>query len=113
MKTIKALIWILLFVACSTDEQKEDPPIDEEAIFLQELQTIVNSKIGSDKLLGASISIRVDGEERWKLQGGISSGDTPISGDMRFGIASITKTFVAATVLKLVEEGELSLDDPD
>ncbi|WP_420322604.1 serine hydrolase domain-containing protein [Flagellimonas sp.] len=112
MKTIKVLIWILLFVACSSDEVKEDVPVDEEAIFLQELQAVVDSKIGSDKLLGASISIRVDGEERWKLQGGISKSDTPITADMRFGIASITKTFVAATVLKLAEEGSLSLDDP-
>ena len=30
---------------------------------------------------------------------------------MRFGIASITKTVVAACVLKLEEEGLLSLDD--
>ncbi|MGW9686308.1 serine hydrolase domain-containing protein [Flagellimonas sp. 2504JD1-5] len=112
MKILKMLVWTLLLVACSSDEVKEDVPVDEETIFLQELQAVVDSKIGSDKLLGASISIRVDGEERWKLQGGISNAETPVSGDMRFGIASITKTFVAATVLKLAEEGELSLDDP-
>lgn len=32
--------------------------------------------------------------------------------DDRFRIGSITKTFVAATVLRLAEEGMLSLDDP-
>ena len=31
---------------------------------------------------------------------------------MRFGIASIKKTFVATLILKLAEEGTLSLDDP-
>ncbi|WP_420601796.1 serine hydrolase domain-containing protein [Flagellimonas sp.] len=111
-KVIKVFVCILLLTACSNDESKEETPIDEDALFLSELQSIVDSKIGADKLLGASISIRIDGEERWKLQGGISSGDTPIAEDMRFGIASITKTFVAATVLKLEEEGQLSLNDP-
>ncbi|SHG29637.1 serine hydrolase domain-containing protein [Flagellimonas flava] len=97
---------------CSSNEVDETPPVDQEALFAEELQTLVDEKIGTDKLLGASVSIRIDGVEEWSLQGGISSGDTPIAANMRFGIASITKTFVAATVLKLSEEGALSLDDP-
>ncbi|MGX1930108.1 serine hydrolase domain-containing protein [Flagellimonas sp. 2504JD4-2] len=112
MKTLKAFVCVLLLVACSSDGENNEVPIDEAALFLEELQGVVDSKIGSDKLLGVSVSIRVDGEERWRLQGGISNNNTPITGDMRFGIASITKTFVAAAVLKLEEEGELSLDDP-
>ncbi|WP_190808762.1 serine hydrolase [Flagellimonas sp. S3867] len=112
MKFLKVFVWILLIVACSNDESKDENPIDEEALFVTELQNVIDSKLGSDKLLGVSVSIRVDGEERWKLQGGTSEVDTPVTGDMRFGIASITKTFVAATVLKLMEEGQLNLDDP-
>lgn len=36
----------------------------------------------------------------------------PLAADQVFEIASITKTFTAATVLKLAEQGRLSLDDP-
>ena len=37
---------------------------------------------------------------------------TPISGEMRFRIGSITKQFTAAAVLKLAEQGRLAVDDP-
>lgn len=43
---------------------------------------------------------------------GISSAGEPITPDMRFGIGSNTKTFVAVLLLKLQELGVLSLDDP-
>ncbi|WP_422861339.1 serine hydrolase domain-containing protein [Flagellimonas sp. W118] len=112
MKFIKVIVCLLVFLSCSNEEGSNEMPVDENAAFLAELQSIVDSKIGTDKLVGASISIRVDGEERWILQGGTSSGGSPISGDMRFGIASITKTFVAATTLKLIDEGQLDLNDP-
>jgi D-alanyl-D-alanine carboxypeptidase len=36
----------------------------------------------------------------------------PITGDEPFRIASITKTFTAASVLRLMEQGKLALDDP-
>ena len=61
--------------------------------------------------MGVSVSIRVGDEERWKLVGGISQLGQPITGDMKFGIGSITKTVVAATTMKLVDEGILTLED--
>lgn len=36
----------------------------------------------------------------------------PVSVETKFNIASITKPFTAAAILKLQEEGRLSLDDP-
>lgn len=37
---------------------------------------------------------------------------TPVHTDTRFRVASITKLFTAVTVLRLVEDGQLTLDDP-
>lgn len=37
--------------------------------------------------------------------------NTPISADMNFRIASVTKTYVATVVLQLVDEDSISLDD--
>src|SRR5690606_40028518 len=38
--------------------------------------------------------------------------DVPLSPDQVFRIGSVTKQFAAAAVLKLAEDGALSLDDP-
>ena len=93
----------------STPKEPEMP----ELTVTERLQAVVDEKVGGDseKLVGVSVSIRVDGVEKWKLVGGKSDQNTPIAADMRFGIGSITKTAVAATILKLEEEGLLSLDD--
>jgi D-alanyl-D-alanine carboxypeptidase len=40
------------------------------------------------------------------------SAGTPLAPETPFRVASMTKTFVAAAVLRLVEEGEVALDDP-
>jgi CubicO group peptidase (beta-lactamase class C family) len=37
---------------------------------------------------------------------------TPVTGDTRFRIGSITKQFTAAAVLKLAEQGRLGIEDP-
>ncbi|GIJ50279.1 serine hydrolase [Virgisporangium aliadipatigenens] len=49
-----------------------------------------------------------------KVRSGLGdvSARTPVPWNAKFRIGSFTKTFVAATVLQLVGEGKLSLDDP-
>ncbi len=53
------------------------------------------------------------GRTRWVGASGTPhpDGGSPITGDARFRIASITKLFVATVVLQLVEEGRLSTTD--
>jgi len=117
MKNLIVSLLVVLMFGCSSDNSpmtnpvNEDIPINEDELIANKLQEIVDSKIGTDKLVGVSMSIRVDGVERWNLNGGVSKGNVPINENMRFGIGSITKTAVAATVLKLEEEGVLSLED--
>lgn len=62
---------------------------------------------------GASIALSVDGQT-WSMgvESAVIDGDVPMSVDARFGLYSITKTVIAAMVLRLVERGEMSLDDP-
>lgn len=99
----------------STQNPSDQPPVDPPSNPLsieEKLQAIIDSRVGPDKLLGVAVSIRVDGQERWSFTSGISDESTPISSEMRFGVASITKTVVAATVMRLVEDGLIDLDDP-
>jgi D-alanyl-D-alanine carboxypeptidase len=62
---------------------------------------------------GATQAIITPDGFTWQGATGVSDlqSQNPMRPDDILGIASITKTFTAATVLKLVEEGTLSLDD--
>ena len=62
-------------------------------------------------ITGASMAVSVPGFERMLLSSGMADldGDTPVRPDHLFKIASITKTFVAAVIVQLVQEGKLDL----
>ena len=64
-------------------------------------------------LVGCALGIRLGGREVATLARGQADREAsiPLDADAQFRIASITKTFVAALVLQLVEEGHLSLDE--
>ena len=60
-------------------------------------------------------AVRLPDGSRWLGTSGdrvVGKGDKPVSVLTPFEIGSLTKTFVAALVLKLQEEGRLSLDQP-
>lgn len=59
---------------------------------------------------GAVALLETRGGE-WRGAAGRAAGGKPAAVGDRFGIESVTKTFVAAVVLQLVGEGRLSLDD--
>src|SRR2546423_2623856 len=61
---------------------------------------------------GAIVLAR-DGSRTLRLAAGVSdrAHRTPMRVSDRFGVGSVTKTFVATVVLQLVGEGRLSLDD--
>jgi D-alanyl-D-alanine carboxypeptidase len=61
---------------------------------------------------GLSVAIGVGDSIAWAGTAGYSdvSRRVPVRIDDRFGVGSITKTFVATVILQLVEEGKLDLD---
>jgi D-alanyl-D-alanine carboxypeptidase len=63
---------------------------------------------------GVSAAVLIRGGALWKGAAGFSNptDSTPIHPDMLFTICSIGKNYVAALTLQLVDEGEISLDDP-
>ncbi len=52
----------------------------------------------------------IDGDERYRAVRGNAAHDMPLSDEHMFRIASITKTYTAATVLRLIEQNRLDLD---
>jgi CubicO group peptidase (beta-lactamase class C family) len=63
---------------------------------------------------GAVVGILIDGELAWVKTSGVREldGRAPVTPDTVFRIASMTKSFTALAILKLRDEGKLSLDDP-
>ncbi|MEU1286117.1 serine hydrolase domain-containing protein [Kitasatospora sp. NPDC005856] len=63
--------------------------------------------------VGAIAEVR-DGNGAWRGASGVSDLATgaPLRTDGRFRVGSVTKTFTATTVLQLVGEGWIGLDDP-
>ena len=80
------------------------------AALQHELDALVSD---SEVAPGAAASV-VSPESSWAGAAGIADLDNrrALRPDDRFRIASITKTYVAAVVLQLVDEGALRLDEP-
>ena len=63
---------------------------------------------------GLSVAIGVGDEVVWTGTAGYSDlvGRVPVTPNDRFGVGSITKTFVARVILQLAEEGKVDLNRP-
>jgi D-alanyl-D-alanine carboxypeptidase len=117
----------LLAAACGSDDNDDhaaqDDGAENEAAEVDDVEQIEVDEAALQAILdewrtdvdafGATLSIRVPGHGDIHLASGIDDRDpdTPMPTDGTYTIASITKTFVAAIVLQLVDEGRLSLDE--
>lgn len=79
--------------------------------YTQRLNDVFDSVCNRFKIKGATAAIVVPGQGIWERAHGISHPGTPITTDMYMGIGSNTKTYFAALMLKLQEQGKLDLDD--
>jgi D-alanyl-D-alanine carboxypeptidase len=104
MKTLLRLLMILPLLLMVVAVHAQSDVGDE-------LQALIDDIADED---GSAVSARITiGDETWAAAGGLVDveGDESATPDSRFRLASMSKTFVAVTVMMLVEEGELSLDD--
>jgi len=62
---------------------------------------------------GAAVAVRLPGRAPFAAAIGVAAiGGPAVEADSPFRVASVTKTFVAATVMTLARDGTISLDDP-
>lgn len=76
-------------------------------------QAVVDAQVQAQSQYGAAVAVSMPDGSLWTGASGFEDPSTnaPLAADMRFGFASITKTFVSAVIMQLVEEGVLTLDD--
>ncbi len=102
----KALVLTLILAACA---QETSPP-SLEARLLERLIVLQDEQ---PEVPGFAITLRLDdGTIISAATGQADPVGTPMTTQTPVRIASITKTFVAATVLTLMEDGLLDLDTP-
>jgi D-alanyl-D-alanine carboxypeptidase len=75
------------------------------------LQAVLDKAV-REGLPGVTASILVAGRGAWTGAAGTSDGVQPMEVASQFGIASTTKTVIAAEIMWLAEQGLLRLDDP-
>ena len=83
----------------------------KEQLIEQNLQDILNNGIEIYNIRGVSAAIIGDENLVWSGTSGISHDTISMKPSMLFSIGSVTKNFVAALTLKLVEEDILTLED--
>lgn len=87
--------------------------VDKLRSAFPEIEKVFERYHTARKTPGSSWGIVIDGQLLYTKTFGVREKQTnsPVSPDTAFRIASMTKSFTAAAVLKLRDEGKLSLDD--
>jgi D-alanyl-D-alanine carboxypeptidase len=109
----------LLAIACAGDGSPAAPrdepaglvPTGEE-VDVTGLQAGLDGWREDSGAFGVSLSLRVPGQDDVDVASGVDDREpeAPMPVDGTYQISSVTKTFVAAAVLQLVDEGRLALD---
>lgn len=106
---MSVLLFLLEITACGESGLGERAPVEPAALqaYLDEWRT-------SSGLIGAVLGIARPGGMPVLVGSGFSdpATNTPMDPTSPFFVASVTKGFVAAVVVQLAAEQELSLDDP-
>lgn len=84
--------------------KKGVPPVDD----------YIQAEMETQQIPGMSVAVVRDGEVALEKGYGFANleDSTPAGKDTVYRLASITKPFMAMALMKMVEEGKLSLDDP-
>lgn len=116
-ETIRPLLLLFLFflISISTLAFQFQPKNEIDIERIRELaDSIAVEIIGTDEVPGMSVAVAQDGKILFLKTYG--KADVEMNADVdantTFGLASLTKQYTAATIMRLVEQGKISLYDP-
>jgi D-alanyl-D-alanine carboxypeptidase len=90
------------------------PPttVAADTAWTARLQRVLDSAVRAVPLRGASAAVVLPDGRLWRGVAGFSAPGAPMDTAMRLGIGSISKSLTATLLVRLAEQGRLSLDDP-
>ena len=103
-----------LFSCTSSPEQSTSTSISVVNITtenVQDLDTKLQQIVKNNKINTLGVAVINDGEIAWSNQYGMQSDTVEANASTLFNVASLTKPVVAETILRLVAQGKLSLDE--
>jgi D-alanyl-D-alanine carboxypeptidase len=105
-----ASLTLALFTAGSSATQP-DPAVPA---FGRDLRPLLEARMRQTATPGAVVYVNVPGKGTWLTALGTAnlSNRAPMSTALSTRIGSVTKTFTAETILRLVDQGKIGLDDP-
>jgi CubicO group peptidase (beta-lactamase class C family) len=85
-----------------------------DAALAARLDKVVDTAVAEQRLVGTVVLVARDGKVVYHRAAGLADREAgrPMREDAVFRFSSVTKPFVTAAVMKLVEDGKLNLDDP-
>ncbi len=101
--------FVVLGTACS--DPCRDVEIPAGSSVEQIARTVLDTCSDANEAPSGVIAVARGEEEALAFRGALSSGGPELADPHLVRIASVTKTFTAALILRLAQEGRLSLDD--
>jgi len=97
----------------STGTSRATAAPERAPAFGRELRPLLEAKMKQNGTPGAVVLVDVPGKGTWETSIGVADLSTraPMDTSSFTRIGSVTKTFTAETILRLADEGKLSLDD--
>lgn len=112
-RLLRGTLAVFLFVTFAALPVKAQSPETPAPRTIEELQSAVQHILDKHKVPGAGIALVSRNDVIWS--GGIGKADVAanrrVAADTVFRVGSVSKTFVAMSLLKLQEQGKLSLLD--
>jgi D-alanyl-D-alanine carboxypeptidase len=98
------------FLLSTFSSLAQNPPQN----VIDDIQNILDTARTTELAPGAVLSINVVGQWNYTWGSGVRDivTNTPVTGNERFRVGSVTKNFTATSILKLASQGVLNLDDP-
>ena len=115
VKTCALAVLLLVPQLIHAQNQFSDPQRKQKlATAFPEIERLFATFMERLQPPGAVVGVIIDGELVWVKAAGVrdTTNKAPVTPQTVFRIASMTKSFTAMSILKLRDEGKLSLDDP-
>lgn len=90
----------------------------ETEVDIARIETVTDSLanliIGNEEVPGMNVAVAKDGEILFLKSYGLADVEmnTKVDAGTVFGLASVTKQYTAAAIMRLIEQGKISLEDP-
>jgi CubicO group peptidase (beta-lactamase class C family)/predicted ester cyclase len=93
---------------------REPEEVELDSAIVAKIESIVQAKMAESQAPGMTLCIVKDGQLIYSQGFGVAElgTDRPVTPQTVFKAASVTKTFTAAAIMQLVEQGKIDLDAP-